>query len=200
MKILITAFEPFGGGTRNASLEILHALPKTHCGAELHTMELPVIYDRCGEMLREAAGTLKPDAVLCLGQAEGRSAVTPESTAFNLDDSQAKDNAGQIRQSTPILKGAADSYPTGLPAQEMVSAMAAKGIPAELSHSAGRYVCNNLMFHAVRYGAEAGIRAGFIHVPISWDNGRGTPFLPGETLLDAILTAIEVLVKTAPET
>ena len=56
------------------------------------------------------------------------------------------------------------------------------------------------MFHAVRYGAEAGIRAGFIHVPISWDNGRGTPFLPGETLLDAILTAIEVLVNTAPET
>lgn len=195
MKILITAFEPFGGSSRNASLETLHSLPDFHMDCEIIKLELPVVYDKCGEVLRKTAETVKPDAILCLGQAEERNAVTPEYVALNVDYTTSPDNAGNVRMLTPIVKNAPAAYIATLPVKELVQAMAEKGIPAKISFSAGTYVCNNLMYHALHDNAGTGVKAGFIHLPLSFDNGKGTPWLQPETLRESILTAAEVLAK-----
>lgn len=193
MKILITAFEPFGGSLRNSSLETLHSLPDSYMNYEIVKLELPVIFDRCGEVLRKTAETVKPDAIICLGQAEGRNAVTPEYAALNVNYTTSSDNAGNAPALNPVVKDGPAAYLATLPVRELVDAMTEKGIPARISFSAGTYVCNNLMYHALHDTVGTGVRAGFIHLPLSFDNGKGTPYLPPETLRESILTAVEVL-------
>lgn len=199
MKILVTAFEPFGGSSRNASCEALQALPGRFGACAFVKRELPVVYDRCAAVLREAMEEEKPEAVLCLGQAEGRPWVTPEYAALNVDYALSPDNEGTVRLLTRILPEGPEAYRTTLPVERMTARLKEEGIPARLSFTAGTYVCNNLFYHLLHDTRHTGIPAGFVHLPLSYDDGRGTPYLSPKTLAKAVLLMAEVCASCAKE-
>lgn len=200
MKILVTAFEPFGGSRRNSSLEVLEHLPDTTpAGHGIIKRQIPVVYDLCGDALDTAVREVSPDAVVCLGQAEGRGSVTPEYIAVNVKHNTSPDNGGNVFLCKPIEEGAPDGIITTLPVLEMTERMKAQSIPASLSFTAGTYVCNNLMYRALRISSPLGIPAGFIHLPLSCEiaaaeNKAGrVPTLPGEILTRAVLICLDCL-------
>lgn len=166
MKILISAFEPFGEESVNASLEALRRL-RAPQGCELVKIELPTVFGGAAELLIDAMRRKKPDAVLALGQAGGRKALTPERVAINCMDARIPDNAGRQPADEAIIHGAPAAYFSTLPLKAMVEAAQRMGVDAAVSNSAGTFVCNELMYrllHAV--SAEAlPVCAGFVHVP-----------------------------------
>lgn len=197
-KIIVSAFEPFGGSGRNSSLDTLNALPGILYGHEIVKVTLPVVYGECGRVLCEAVGSYAAEdiaAVICLGQAAGRGSITPEYVAVNVRHAGAADNAGVKYELTPIGDGA-DAYVTGLPVMEMVKAMKAAGVPAAVSFTAGTYVCNDLMYAAVEYCRPRGICAGFVHLPLSLEiavaegKAGNIAALPQEMLTRGIVAAI----------
>lgn len=202
-KMIVTAFEPFGGSGRNSSLETLNELPEVLNGYEIVKVTLPVVYGECGRILREKIAEYAPDelaAVVCLGQAAGRGSITPEYVAVNVRHAGAADNAGVKYELTPIGSGA-DAYITGLPVGAMVAKMKEADVPAAVSFTAGTYVCNDLMYAAVEYCKPRGIPAGFVHLPLSLEiaeaEGKtGTiAALPQEVLTRGITAAIAAVVR-----
>ena len=199
MKILVTAFEPFGSSKRNSSLETMMTLPGRIGECQIERLMLPVVYDRCAEVLREKIEEISPSAVVCLGQADGRGMITPEYTAVNVKHSASPDNAGQICTLEPIIEGAPDGYITTLPVGRMTENMKNAGYPASLSFTAGTYVCNNLMYHAIHCTKPLEIRAGFIHLPLSYEiaaaEGKAGRVLtlPQHVLTDGITSALAVV-------
>ena len=166
MKILLTGFEPFGGETVNPSWEAVEQLRAPE-GTELVKLRLPVVFREAGERLAAALAAEKPDLTLCVGQAAGRSAITPERIGVNLMDAASPDNAGFRPEEEPVIPGAPAAYFARLPVKELAAAIRAEGIPAETSNSAGLFVCNALLFRLLhemetRYPK---MRGGFIHVP-----------------------------------
>ncbi len=200
MKILVTAFEPFGGSCRNSSLETMQSLPDlTPSGHEIIKRQIPVVYDRCGDALEAAILETSPDAVVCLGQAEGRGSITPEYIAVNVKHNTSPDNGGNVYLCKPIEEGAPDGIITTLPVQAMVGKMKEQAIPAAISFTAGTYVCNNLMYHALRISGPMGIPAGFIHLPLSYEiaaaeNKAGRVLtLPGDVLTRGVLCCLDCI-------
>ena len=166
--VLITAFEPFGGSARNSSLDVLRALPGAVGGADLVRVELPVEYDGAARRLAEAIrNTDGLCAVLCMGQAEGRNAVTPEYIAVNVRNGSIPDNAGRLCRFEPCEAGGPDGIFSTLPVRRLAERLNEKKIPAAVSFTAGTYVCNSTMYAALRLTAGTGIPAGFVHLPLS---------------------------------
>ena len=159
MRITVTGFEPFGGSSLNASWEAVRRLD----GVEKAL--LPVSFVRAGERIRKIVAD-GPDAILCVGEAGGRSAVSVERVAVNLMDARIPDNDGAQPVDAPIAPGPA-AYFTALPSREIVARMRRAGLPAELSYTAGTYVCNALFYALMHAVSTCGkpIPAGFIHVP-----------------------------------
>ena len=105
-KVLLTGFEPFGTATSNPSGEIV----KQISGDNIVTAILPVAYTQSADRLLALIAEHNPDVVICLGQAEGRTAITPEKVAINLDDARLADNEGISRNDVKILETGADAY------------------------------------------------------------------------------------------
>ena len=169
MKLLYTGFEPFGGEKTNPSWESVRMLPDTICGAEVVKLELPTAFVEGPGRLMKALREHRPDVVICVGQAGGRNAVTPEYVAINHADARIPDNAGDQPKDVPIDEDGSAAYFTKLPARRIVEQCKAQGIPAAVSYTAGTYVCNALMYH-VLHAVETDypqMLAGFIHVPYS---------------------------------
>nr|WP_108870731.1 hypothetical protein [Tessaracoccus timonensis] len=161
MRILVTSFEPFGGDPENASREAMRALLAgwSEPGAELVGAELPVVFDAAP--LHAAVAEYRPDAVVCLGEAGGRRAVTPERVAVNEMRARIADNAGAQPDGEEIVAGGAGERAASLDVDALVRAMREAGWAAAPSVDAGRFVCNFVAYHA--YGL--GVPAVFIHVP-----------------------------------
>ena len=196
MKILLTAFEPFGGEAVNAALEAVKRIEAPE-GVELLKLTVPTVFSLAGERVGEAVRRERPDAVLCVGQAAGRRAVTPERVAINLRDAASPDNAGNCPREEPVEPEGPSAYFSTLPVRAMAEAIRAKGIEAEVSNTAGTFVCNDLMYTLLHTLARegAGRRGGFIHVPCLPEQAamRGTPSMPlGETV-KALEAALEAL-------
>ena len=130
-KVLLTGFEPFGNATSNPSGEIV----KQISGENIVTAILPVAYTQSAERLLSLIEQHNPDVVICLGQAEGRTAITPERVAINLDDARLADNEGVLRNDVKILEDGPDAYFSTLPVNELVVAIKTQGIPAAVSLS-----------------------------------------------------------------
>lgn len=167
MKIIITGFAPFGGEQINPSYEAIKLLPDELNGCQLIKLELPVSYDACHSILDWMITLHRPDGVICLGQAKGRTAITPEMVAINLKHSSAPDNVGVTYLDTPVLEDGPAAYFTSLPVRNMVNRLQEANIPGFVSYSAGTYVCNCLMYQLLhQLNAEyPEIKGGFIHVP-----------------------------------
>ena len=192
--ILITAFEPFGGSARNSSLDTLRSLPDSIGDGRVLKAELPVEYDGAGAALAARITRIREegnlDAVLCLGQAEGRGTITPEYAAVNVRNGSIPDNAGKLCHFEPCEEDGPDGILASLPVPAIAERLNRMKIPASVSHSAGAYVCNSTMYAALRLTAGTGIRAGFIHLPLSaeiaLEEGKAGRVL---TLPQSVLTA-----------
>ena len=163
MKILVTAFDAFGGESINPTERALQQLPDRIGDAELIKLVIPTKF---GESLRraiEAAEVSAVDVIVCLGQAGGRAHITPERVAMNVMDADIPDNAGYQPVDVPVVEGGPAAYFSTLPVKEMVAAM--EDIPARLSNTAGTFVCNQLLYGLLHHFAGAKVRAGFVHVP-----------------------------------
>ena len=194
MKILVTGFEPFAGATLNPSGEIVKRLT----GENLVTAILPVEYDAATARVLELIEAHQPEAVICLGQAEGRSTISFERVAVNLDDAKLADNAGVTRIETEINPNGAAAYFSTLPIREMADAVFEAGIPATLSLSAGTFVCNHIFYELQQALAATGVPSGFVHVPLMDEQApefEGKPTMPIETQVEALSVTIKVLVS-----
>jgi pyroglutamyl-peptidase len=190
--ILLTGFEPFGSATSNPSGEIV----KQISGENIVTAILPVAYAKSAEQLLSLIEQHKPDVVICLGQAEGRTHITPEKVAINLDDARLADNEGVLRSDVKILEDGPDAYFSTLPVKDMVEVMKAQGIPAALSLSAGAFLCNHVFYVAQNKFAGTKVRSGFVHVPLMDSQGPefpGLPTMPLDQMVIAVRAMLEVL-------
>jgi pyroglutamyl-peptidase len=165
--VLVTGFDPFGGENSNPSWEACRRLPPSIAGLRVEALRVPCEFGRAVEVVAEAIERHRPSLVVCLGQAGGRSHMSVERVAINVDDARAPDNAGARPVDEPIAREGPPAYFATLPIKAMTAAMRRAGVPAEVSNSAGTYVCNHLMYGVLHYIAARGIaaRAGFIHVP-----------------------------------
>lgn len=193
-KLLITGFDPFNGEKVNPSWEAVKGLPELIGDWALTKLEVPTVYGLAAGRALEKAEEVCPDAILCVGQAGGRGAVTPEVVAINLREAAIADNAGRLIQNQPVVPGGETAYFATLPVREMVAAIKAKGLPAALSYSAGAFVCNDLLYTLLRHYAGSGVRVGFVHVPyLPSQAGEGVPSLGLEKITQALAAAIGVM-------
>lgn len=199
--VLLTGFEPFGGEDTNPSWEAVRALQ----GARIvsHRVEarcLPVTFHASLVALRKAIRELKPALVICVGQAGGRAQLSLERVAINVDDARIPDNAGQQPIDAPIAADGPAAYFTSLPIKAMLAALRDAGIPAEVSQTAGTYVCNHVFYglmHALRNSKK--VRGGFIHIPYSPAQAAyhpGAPSLTADTVVEGLRTAIRTALTT----
>ena len=169
MKILVTAFDPFGGERINPALEAVKLMRDQIEGAEIVKLEIPTVFHKSIEKVKAAILSENPDVVLSIGQAGGRFEVTPERVAINVDDARIPDNEGNQPLNQPIFENGEPAYFATLPVKAIVEALQAEGLPASLSNSAGTFVCNHIMYGVLYHISKMGkpIRAGFIHVPFT---------------------------------
>ncbi len=167
MKLLLTGFDPFGGETVNPSWEAVCRMPDRVENVRIVKRLLPTSFARSAETLRAALDGESPDAVLCLGQAGGRTGLTPERVAINVDDARIPDNDGVQPVDMPIVPDGPAAYFATLPVRAMTEAIRAEGLPAGLSNTAGTFVCNHVMYVLLHTLAQEkrGVQGGFMHVP-----------------------------------
>jgi pyroglutamyl-peptidase len=165
--ILVTGFEPFGGERTNPSWEICTRLPKMIGRTRIETLQVPCRFREAIETVAAAIESLRPSHVVCIGQAGGRDRLSIERVAINLDDARIPDNAGAQPVDEPIAANGPPAYFATLPIKAMAEAVRRSGVPAEVSNTAGTFVCNHLLYGVLHYLAASGssARAGFIHVP-----------------------------------
>ena len=194
MKIIVTGFDPFGGETINPSIECVKALPEIE-GVELIRLELPTVFKESAKRLNEVINDVKPDAVLSVGQAGGRPGITMERIAINVDDARIPDNISQQPIDEAIQLDGEAAYFTTLPIKRIVKAIREAGISAEVSNSAGTFVCNHIMYQALfaAIKADKPFKAGFMHIPFIPEQTTDKPSLPLEESTKAVQIAIETI-------
>lgn len=190
-RILLTAFEPFGGETINPSLEIAKQLADR---SDTDTLTVPVTFaDSANAVLPHLPGH---DVIVMLGQAKGRKGITLERVAINVDDAASPDNAGDVRTDHVIAEDGPAAYFSTLPIKAMLKAIQSEGLSASISNSAGTYVCNHLMYSILHALKDTDIRAGFIHVPALPEQVLDHPEIPSmklEDMVRGIKAAINIL-------
>ena len=195
MKILLTGFDPFNGETTNPALEAVKRV-RTPSGVQLIRLEVPTVFGLSLDTVARAMEAHRPDVVLCIGQAGGRSTITPERVAINLMDATIADNRGFIPEDQPIFPGDENALFSTLPVKDMVKAIRQADLPASLSCSAGTFVCNQLLYGVLRLCRDQypETRAGFIHVPFLPEQTAGKPELPSLPL-DRIVKGLEAVLE-----
>lgn len=203
MKLLLTGFEPFGESKINPSEQVVRTLEREKIpGVDLHTTILPVERVRGPQTLLNAVARVKPDAVLCLGEASRRMAISIERVAINLMDYRIPDNAGQKIIDEPIVHGAPAAYFCTLPIRAMFDAVRAAGVPTELSLSAGAYLCNQVTYVLLHHLAQnrMNIPVGFVHLPaLPAQVAMRDPLIPSmglDTMIVGVRAAIEAIRTT----
>lgn len=194
---MLTGFEPFGGDGTNPSWDAVRLVADQHRddGYELVTAELPCEFGRSLAVLRELVEAHSPDVVVCVGQAGGRTGVTPERVAVNLDDARIPDNAGHQPIDVPVVEGGPAAYFGTLPVKACVEALHGAGIPASVSHTAGTFVCNHVFYGLMHLLTTEfpHVRGGFVHVPYAPGQGhQDAPNLP----VDTTAQALDLIIRT----
>ena len=190
--LLITGFVPFGGEKINPSWEAVQRLPDEIGGFSLTKLLVPVVFGKAAECVISAADKLNPDVIISVGQAGGRKAITPEMVAINLRFAKIPDNDGNSPKDEPIIEGGVNAYFSTLPVRRMAEAISGCGVPAEVSYSAGAYVCNDLLYTLLdRYSAD-GVGVGFIHVPYVTEQNK-EPAMSLDDIVKGLTLAIESL-------
>lgn len=202
--VLVTGFEPFGGEDTNPSWEICRALPAAIGRAPLETLLVPTQFRLAIEETAAAIERANPRLVILLGQAGGRACLSVERVAINVDDARIADNAGSQPVDEPVAPAGPAAYFASVPVKAMTAAIREAGIPAEVSNSAGTFVCNHLFYGVLHFLAASGrdARAGFIHVP--WLESQavarpGEPAMALATMVRGVEAAIVAALETATD-
>lgn len=194
----MTGFDPFGGSKINPSWQAVHGLHgrviegRTVIGAELPTV-FDVSLDRLAALLEEH----QPELVICTGQAAGRAAISLERIAINVNDARIHDNAGKKPIDTAVIAGAPAGYFTTLPIKAMLVDLLEAGIAAEVSQTAGTFVCNHVFYglmHLLAQPRWEGTRGGLIHVP--WLPEQGQPSMRVDVIVAGLERAIACALRT----
>ncbi len=191
--ILVTAFEPFGGEKLNPSEMVLEKLPDAVGGYAIRKLLLPVEFVRALSLAAAEYDRLAPAAVIMLGQAGRRRAITPETTGRNVMYGGIPDNAGWKPDHLPVVENGPDKLYSTLMTDRIVRAVNALGIPCEVSDNAGEYVCNALLYGMLEHNRGT-VPTGFIHVPFIREQGHPEdPFMDFKEVYRGVLTAIETV-------
>ncbi len=195
-RVLLTGFDAFGGDRLNPSTLAVQALHGQRiAGHRVVAAELPTVFDASLAALQALLLRHKPALVLCVGQAGGRAALSLERVAININDARIADNAGAGPVDTPVAAGGPAAYFSSLPIKTMLLALQREGIAAEVSQTAGTFVCNHVFYGLMHALATqrgfARTRGGFVHVP--WLPGQGEPSMP----LEDVVRGLKVALKSA---
>lgn len=201
MSILVTGFDPFGDDKINPAFEAVKLLPDNISGENIIKLEVPTVFEKGAATLKEAMIKHQPSAVICVGQAGGRSAVSLEQVAINLNEARIPDNEGNQPLGVPIIEEGPTAYFTNLPIKAMMQRIQANGLPAYLSYTAGTFVCNELMYQLM-YLIETqfpNILGGFIHVPFIPEQviqrPPGTPSMSVTDIARSLELAITAIIE-----
>ena len=200
MKILVTGFDPFGGESMNPAIEAVKLLPDTIAGAEIVKLEIPTVFHKSAQVVREKMQEIQPDVVLNIGQAGGRTGLTPERVAINQDDARIEDNDGNQPIDAPIQEDGQPAYFSKLPIKAMVEAIHQAGLPASVSNTAGTFVCNHIMYQTL-YLVDKEFpqaKAGFMHIPFMTEQVVDKPTMASMSLTD-IAKGIEAAITAIVE-
>lgn len=195
LSVLVTGFDPFGGSAVNPSWDAIHALDgRTIAGHRIVGGEIPTIFGASLQRLAALMEEHQPRLVIVTGQAGGRPAISLERVAINVDDARIPDNAGAQPVDVPVLPDGPAAYFTGLPIKAMLKALLDAGVRAEVSQTAGTFVCNHTFYglmHLLAQPRWRGVRGGMIHVP--WLPEQGKPSMR----LEEIVRGLELAIATA---
>jgi pyroglutamyl-peptidase len=199
-KILVTGFDTFGGEKVNPASEILKNLKDKIGETRVIKLEVPTVFGKSINAVVKKIDDIKPDFVLCIGQAGGRYKITVERVAINIDDASIPDNAKNLPIDQLIDNKGETAYFTTIPVKAIVEAIKKENIPAEISNSAGTYVCNHLLYGVLNHIHKNNlkIKAGFIHIPFLPEQvlkKPNTPYMTLEMMIRGIETAIKVIVS-----
>ena len=189
-KLLITGFEPFGGETINPSWEAVSRLPAKIGGYSLTKLLIPVVFGEGAKKVIRVANEMCPDVILCIGQAGGRNAVTPELVGINLRHASIPDNGGNQPKDEPIVAGGACAHFSTLPVRKIAASITAAGVPSRVSYSAGAYVCNEVLYTLLANFHNSNTKVGFIHIPYCTEQQK-EPSMALNTIIKALTVAIE---------
>lgn len=198
-RVLLTGFEPFDGARVNPSQEIVRHLDGWSSPAHrVIGLCLPCAFGEARVRLQQAIDEHEPDVVIALGQAANRPVISLERVALNFIDAPIPDNAGRQPMDCPVVAGSPAAYFSTLPLRMILTRIRAVGLPAEISQTAGSYVCNELFYglmHQLAIQPGRVRAAGFIHVPALPgqfdDNRRGMSLASQiEAIRIAVLTTL----------
>jgi pyroglutamyl-peptidase len=197
--VLLTGFDAFGGQAVNPSglaVQALHG--RRIAGHRVVAAQLPTAFGTAPQQLHALMNTHRPALVICMGQAGGRSGLSLERVAINLIDARIADNAQAQPVDEPVVAGGPAAYFSTLPVKAMLAALQHEALPAEVSQTAGTFVCNQLFYAlmhqlATRRGWRR-VRGGFIHVP--WLPEQGAPSMPLADIVRGLRLAVRVALTT----
>ena len=196
--VMVTGFDPFGGSSTNPSWHAVHALHgRIIAGRKVVGVELPTVFDLSLQRLAEAMEEHQPELVVATGQAAGRAAISLERVAINVNDARIPDNAGLKPIDTAVVAGGPVAYFTTLPIKAMLKALLDEAVRAEVSQTAGTFVCNHVFYglmHLLAQPQWEGTRGGLIHVP--WLPEQGQPSMRLEEIVRGLEIAIGCALST----
>lgn len=191
-KLLITGFEPFGGEQINPSWDAVLRLPDEVGEYKLTKLCIPVVFSESAEIVINKAKQLCPDVILCIGQAGGRRAITPEFVGINIRHATIPDNKGNQPQDEPIILSGENALFSTIPVRKLAQAINESGITSAVSYSAGAYVCNDVIYALLAYFKNTQTKVGFIHVPYCTEQNK-EPSMPLDDIVKGLTIAIENL-------
>ncbi len=200
--VLLAGFEPFDTDPVNPSWEVARALDGwQQGGATVRGVQLPCVFGDAQEALDAAIARWRPVLVVCIGLAGGRTEISPERVAINIDDARIPDNAGRQPVDAPVVAGAPAAYFSTLPIKAIVRDLRAAGLPASVSNTAGTFVCNHVFYAlmhrlAQRPAGGTPVRGGFVHLPWLPEQAARHPGAPSMAL-ETQARALRCLIATA---
>ena len=200
MKALVTGFDPFGGDAVNPSSLAVSRLRKKIGTVSVVTAVLPTSYAKSATVLRKAIDEAKPDIVLCVGQAGGRTELSLERIGINVQDARIPDNDRHQPIDVPVRADGPAAYFATLPVKACVAEMRKAGLPANLSNTAGTFVCNHILYSLMDIIAThpTKMRGGFLHIPYVPEQAARLGGAPSMAV-DDIVRGIEIIVATSAD-
>lgn len=195
--VLVTGFEPFEGARINPSWEAVSLLnERMISGAKVIARQLPCVFGRSQQELDRAIDELQPDLIIAVALAGGRSDISIERVAINIDDARIPDNEGNQPIDVPIVTGGPAAYFSTLPIKAIVAGIREAGIPASVSQTAGTFVCNHVMYGLLHRLRRRKTRAGLIHIPYLPEQAIARPGAPSMPL-ESVVLALEMAIGIA---
>ena len=198
MKALVTGFDAFGGDKINPSSLAIRQLKRKLGGVAIHTTVLPTSYARSSIALRGAIHEVRPDIVLCVGQAGGRAELCLERIAINVQDARIKDNDGKQPVDRLVVRDGPAAHFATLPIKACVAAMRQAGLAATVSNTAGTFVCNHILYALMDIASRhpTPLRGGFLHVPYAPEQIAKVGTAPSMAVAD-ITRGIEIILQVS---